>query len=140
MKKFPSSTINVGKNGCPIVLGELENIIMDTLWELKEGTVQEVRKKLSEKRVYSFNTIMTVMNILVEKDLLNKNNNVKPYTYSPKLSKENFFQDVAKKIVKALMGEMRPYAISSFTDELDKFSEEDLKRIKQRISSRLNGN
>ncbi len=140
MKKFPSSTINVDKNGSPLVLGELESLIMNILWELNDATVQDVRKKLSGKRVYSFNTIMTVMNILVDKELLKKDMKVKPYSYSPKVSKENLFESVTKKIVKALMGEMKPYAISSFTDELDKLSQEDLKRIKKIINSKLERN
>lgn len=137
MKNFPSSTINVDKNGSPIVLGELENLIMEIMWKNSNSTVQDVRKKLSKKRVYSFNTIMTVMNILVDKGILKKNEKVKPYLYSTQISRENFFEKVSKKIIKALMGEMKPYAISGFTDELGNLTKEELKKIKEIINTKL---
>ena len=140
MKSFPSSTINVSKDGSAFVLGELESLIMDAIWQLENANVQDIRKKLAEKRVYSFNTIMTVMNILTDKGLLKKNTKVKPFVYSPKISKENLFEKVSKKIVKALMGEMKSYAISGFTDELGKLSNEELKKIKEIINSKLDGN
>lgn len=61
------------ESGLNRFFGPLEAKIMDILWNVeKEMTIKDVQFELEKEKSTNFNTVMTVMNRLVEKGILRK--------------------------------------------------------------------
>jgi len=105
-----------------ITLGELEKQIMDIVWEEDSISVRGVIDKLDKKLAYT--TIATVLQRLYEKGLVVRVESKNGYSYSPKISKEKYSQNVAKSFVKNFMNSFGDTAIASFADSIDKLPRE----------------
>lgn len=57
----------IDESGLNRFFGPLEAKIMDILWNNVEMTIKDVQQELEKEKVTNFNTVMTVMNRLVEK-------------------------------------------------------------------------
>ena len=62
----------LNEQGLNHFFGPLEAKIMEIVWSSEGITIKEVQQKLSEESPVNFNTVMTVMNRLVEKLHLEK--------------------------------------------------------------------
>jgi predicted transcriptional regulator len=100
--------------GLERVLGELEAAIMESLWERGRATIREVTEHLSMQRVLTFNTVMTVMNRLVDKGLLVRAKAGRQHVYRPALDRGAFLTEVAHAIARGLVGDMSEYAVPQF--------------------------
>ena len=86
-------------------LGSLESQLMTALWGVGgELSVQQVCDALGGQRNYK--TVMTVLNRLVEKDLLERRLEGRAYRYQARTTKDEFLRDVAQDTV---MGFIRAY-------------------------------
>ncbi|RJQ31100.1 MAG: BlaI/MecI/CopY family transcriptional regulator [Actinobacteria bacterium] len=84
-------------------IGKLEADIMSVIWKYNRGmTVREVYEDLRQGRSIAYTTIMTVMNNLSEKGLLNQDKAATAYIYTPATSNI----DVAKSIVEAVVDKL----------------------------------
>jgi len=65
-------------------LGELERSVMDTLWSASEPlTVRQVHDQLSLERTLAYTTVMTVLDRLTHKELVQRTRSGRAYTYVP---------------------------------------------------------
>ena len=65
-------------------LTDAELEVMQVVWELGEGTVRQVHEVLSERRQVAYTTVMTMMNILEEKEYLRRSSKEgRAYVYQP---------------------------------------------------------
>ena len=79
-------------------LGTLETQLMDILWVSSEHlSVQGVVDKLGPG--HNYKTVMTVLNRLVEKELLERKLDGRAYRYHPHQSREGFLRSVADELV-----------------------------------------
>ena len=86
-------------------LGPLEARVLDTIWaaEKKPLTVREVHLAMGKDAKLAYTTIMTTMNRLFEKDLLDRE--VKSgkgglyYVYWPKMEKEDFERTAIQEVL-----------------------------------------
>ena len=62
----------MNENGLNRFFGLLEAKIMDILWNNIEMSIKDVQRVLEQAKLTNFNTVMTVMNRLVEKGILQK--------------------------------------------------------------------
>lgn len=62
----------MNESGLNRFFGPLEAKIMDILWSDLEMTIKEVQLVLDREKLTNFNTVMTVMNRLVEKGILQR--------------------------------------------------------------------
>ena len=62
----------INESGLNRFFGPLEAKIMDILWNDVEMTIKDVQQVLDKEKVTNFNTVMTVMNRLVEKGILKR--------------------------------------------------------------------
>ncbi len=85
------------------VLGTLESQLMDVLWDVtpKELSVQDVCTALGPG--HNYKTVMTVLNRLVEKDLLVRQLDGRAYRYRPRSSRREFLRSVADELVHGYM-------------------------------------
>lgn len=93
-------------------IGRLEAEIMAVVWDLnKEVTVREVYETLRKKKKIAYTTIMTVMNNLAEKGLLEQDKTATAYIYKPTKSKIEVARSLVATVVdKILQGSVDPLA------------------------------
>ncbi|HEY3681602.1 MAG TPA: BlaI/MecI/CopY family transcriptional regulator [Streptosporangiaceae bacterium] len=64
--------------------GELESAIMDVVWEAEHPLqVRDVRERLDYSRTVAYTTVMTVMDILHRKQVLQRSKNGRAWRYWP---------------------------------------------------------
>ncbi len=123
------------KKGFEHALGELENEIMQFLWDKNESvTAKSVHENISKKRNIALTTVFTILDRLTEKGILKKEKDGKFIFYRPLLTREQYVEEVTKKTLQALLEFSKDNVISCFVDILSKT--EDLEKIKQLISER----
>ena len=65
-------------------LGELEREVMDHLWAAEESqTVRQVHEALCERRELAYTTVMTVLQRLARKDLVEQIRDDRAHRYAP---------------------------------------------------------
>lgn len=118
-------------------LTKAEEQIMQLLWKIEEGTVQDILKQFADSKP-ARTTIATLLNILEGKDFVEHHTEGRINIYKPLVSKEEYSK-------KQLFGFMKNYFNGSFSsmvsffaketnisvDELDKIMEETRKTIEE---------
>ena len=104
-----------------VSLGELEQRIMDIVWKQKKSSAREIQTKLDRELAYT--TVATILNRLYEKGLVTRREGKNGYTYSPKISKEKYSQNIANSFIKNFMNSFGDAAIASFAQGIDKLPE-----------------
>lgn len=75
-------------------LGDLERAVMDVLWERSEPlTVREVGRAL-ENRDLAHTTVMTVLDRLVKKGIVERKRHGRPWRYQPVASRERYVSEL----------------------------------------------
>ena len=64
-------------------LTDLELEVMHVVWQLGRGTVRQVYEVILERRQIAYTTVMTMMNILEEKEYLCRSKQGRAYVYEP---------------------------------------------------------
>jgi BlaI family transcriptional regulator, penicillinase repressor len=67
-------------------LAPLELDCMNTLWPIGEGTVRDIRDRLAERRPRAYTTIMTIMDRLARKGIVERRKSGRAYVYRPHLT------------------------------------------------------
>ena len=105
-------------------LAPLELDCMNTLWPLREATVREIRDRLAERRARAYTTIMTIMDRLARKGVVERRKTGRKYVYRARLSAEearahaleqvlqNFFGGSKESMIAQLSGNGRSGDIS----------------------------
>lgn len=91
-------------------IGKLEAEIMSVIWE-NDGpiTVREVYEELRKKRKIAYTTVMTVMNNLSDKKLLNQDKTTTTYIYTPAITNIEIAISIIESVVdKILNGSIAP--------------------------------
>ncbi|HEY65681.1 MAG TPA: BlaI/MecI/CopY family transcriptional regulator [Caldilineae bacterium] len=107
----------LGHTGLARIFGELEAQIMDVIWRLEEATVGDVVTHLEGD--YHYNTIMTVMNRLVDKGFLVRRREGRAYIYSAVEDREAFLARVSRQVAEGLLRDFGRLAIAQFVDAAD---------------------
>ncbi|WP_445487380.1 BlaI/MecI/CopY family transcriptional regulator [Niallia sp. 03133] len=113
--------------------GPLESKIMSILWDGEEMTIKNVHHVLEKDKVVSFNTVMTVMNRLVEKDILQKRIEGRSSFYKPILSKAVFLEMQSKELTHELMDEFGSLVVNHMLDALEDVDQCLVEKLEQKI-------
>jgi predicted transcriptional regulator len=71
-------------------LGHLETKVMDIVWQCGESSVHEVSDRLGQRLAYT--TVMTTLDRLYKKGLLDRRKAERAFLYSPRLSRREWEQ------------------------------------------------
>lgn len=82
-------------------LGPLEIAVMEVLWKRGESNVHEVGQSLSRPLAYT--TVMTTLDRLFKKGLLNRRKAERAFLYSPRLSRPEWDRQRAGELVAAFL-------------------------------------
>jgi predicted transcriptional regulator len=91
-------------------LAPLELDCMNTLWPLGEATVRDIREGLAQRRPRAYTTIMTIMDRLARKGVVERRKSGRAYIYRARLT----------------MQEARSQALAQLVDNFFAGSKEDL--------------
>lgn len=85
-------------------LAPLELDCMNTLWPMGAGTVREIRDRLFERRPRAYTTIMTIMDRLARKGVVERCKSGRAYVYRPNLSAEDARAQAVGQVVEGFFG------------------------------------
>ena len=84
-------------------IGSLEADILAIVWESDRVTVRDVYETLRSRRKIAYTTVMTVMNNLVKKHLLNQDKSNIAYVYTPAISGHEVAYTILDSVVQRLL-------------------------------------
>jgi predicted transcriptional regulator len=85
-------------------LAPLELDCMNMLWPIGEATVREIRERLADRRPRAYTTIMTIMDRLAHKGVVERRKAGRAYVYRANLSVEEARAQAVGQIVKNYFG------------------------------------
>ncbi len=100
-----SKGTNPGPDGSP-PLGHLERTALEILWDCGEGTVHDVVRKLARPLAYT--TVMTTLDRLYKKGMLERRKTERAFLYSPRWSRREWERKRAGDWVAAFLAGPRP--------------------------------
>lgn len=98
-------------------LAPLELDCMNTLWPIGEGTVREIRERLAPRLPRAYTTIMTIMDRLARKGIVERRKAGRAYIYRPTLSAEEARAHALGQIVEGFFGGSREAAAAYLRDD-----------------------
>jgi predicted transcriptional regulator len=116
-------------------LGELQRAIMETVWEMGEATVGQVRECLGRKKELAYTTVLSAMQKLERLDWLTHRADGRTYVYQPTCSRtEEGSRSLRKFIDRVFHGD--PLALFQHFLEGQELSAEELAALKKMIDQR----
>jgi len=119
--------------GIKRALGELESQVMECLWQTPHSSVKEIWERLSQKRTLAYTTVMTTMDRLYQKGLLQRVKSGKAFLYQPRFSREQFEEILTEEVLKGLAGAPNEYLLSAFLDLLSERDPTSLNRLEEML-------
>ena len=83
-------------------LGKLEREVMDEAWRRGEVSVRDVHERFAGRVAYT--TVMTTLDRLYKKRLLDRHKDGRAFLYAPRLSAAELEQGIAEDVIDALLG------------------------------------
>ncbi len=99
-------------------LAPLELDCMNTLWPLGEGTVREIRDGLAARRPRAYTTIMTIMDRLARKGIVERRKSGRAYIYRPNLSAQDARAQALGQVVENFFGGSKDDLMAQLRTEL----------------------
>lgn len=119
-------------------LGARERQIVEAVFKLEEGSVNDVLDTISDPPSYS--AVRAMLNVLVRKGYLDFRKDGNRYLYRPKVAKKTARKIVLKNILDKFFGGRATDAVAALLDVAeDELSEEDYKQLRKLIDNAKNG-
>ena len=83
-------------------LGKLEREVMETVWQNREASVRQIFLDLNERIAYT--TVMTTLDRLYKKRLLDRRKEGRAFIYFPRFSSEELEHGIAEDVIDCLIG------------------------------------
>jgi len=126
--------------GAPFTgIGSLEADILAVVWDLGTAKVRDVYEILRERRPIAYTTVMTVMNNLVKKNLLEQDRTGIAYQYTPAIPGREVANTVLDSVVQRLLGGRRELAVSHLLGLERDLSEDELEQLTGAARERFGG-
>src|SRR5947209_11915025 len=84
-------------------LGKLERQVMEVVWQRGRVSVRDVHEEFRERVAYT--TLMTTLDRLYKKRLLDRSKSGRAFFYSPHMTREEFEQGIREDLVSSLLGQ-----------------------------------
>lgn len=85
-----------------LALGKLERQMLDEAWTHGEVSVRDIYLKFEERIAYT--TLMTTLDRLYKKRLLDRRKDGRAFLYSPALTREEFENGIREDVIDGLLG------------------------------------
>jgi predicted transcriptional regulator len=115
------------------IQGELQVRIMAALWNIEEGTVEQVRQELPPRHRGAYNTVQTVLNRLAERGLLSRRREKNQIVYRPKLSEAQYLSRSIQRTLSGASPDARQVILAQLLGDLGEGELSDLQQIARTI-------
>jgi BlaI family transcriptional regulator, penicillinase repressor len=115
-------------------LTKAEERIMLIFWEIEKGFVKDVIEKIPDDPKPPYNTISSVIRLLVEKGYLNYKAYGKTHEYYPAIKKSQYRKTHMKKVISDYFSNSPSSMISYMVNE-ENLSKEEIKKLKDIINN-----
>src|SRR5881275_1163613 len=85
-----------------LALGKLERQVLDQTWQRGEVSVRDIYVAFEERIAYT--TLMTTLDRLYKKRLLDRRKDGRAFFYSPSVSREEFEHGIREDVIDGLLG------------------------------------
>jgi predicted transcriptional regulator len=85
-----------------LALGKLERQVLDQAWSRREVSVRDIYLTFGERIAYT--TLMTTLDRLYKKRLLDRRKDGRAFLYSPALTREEFEHGIREDVIDGLLG------------------------------------
>ncbi|MBP1989697.1 BlaI/MecI/CopY family transcriptional regulator [Paenibacillus eucommiae] len=122
--------------------GSLESRIMELMWA-SEGWmhVKQLRDQLQEEHNYSVNTLMTVLNRLGEKGIIEKQaggrGRNKQAQFRAAVSKDVFINQQTRSVTEGLIKDFGEVIVSHMIDVMEEVDPELLRKVQQKLQDAI---
>lgn len=116
------------------VLGELEQRVMELLWDQSPLAVRDVQRRVGGKLAYT--TLMTTLDRLYKKGLLARDKVGIAFVYRPAIDRQEYQRRVVEAAVAPLFEKGSGGVLAAFVDVAADVSEENLKALEKLIAAR----
>ncbi len=110
-------------------MGELEQAVLDALWDLGSASGREVHDKLAGRDL-AYTTVMTVLDRLARKDVVVREREGRAFRYAPRRSRAAMTAELMREVLDET-GVDRDQALVSFVGEA---SEADLAALRRALA------
>ena len=120
-----------------LLLGPLEAQVMEVLWTAGECSVRDVIEQLDRKLAYT--TVMTTLDRLFKKGLLDRQTSERAFLYSPRVSHQEWERQRADDLVAGLLAGSQPsreLLLSSLVDAVGQHDACLLEHLEEKIRSK----
>lgn len=114
-------------------LTKTEERVMQMFWKLKKGFVKDVIEQIPDKPKPPYNTISSIVRVMVKKGYLGYKAYGKTYEYFPLINKSEYRKMQLKKMISGYFGDSPSTLLSHIVKE-EKLSKEEIKKLKDIIS------
>ena len=111
------------------VLGPLEHEILDVLWEKGSTAGKDIYREIKTTRPIALTTVLTVLERLTGKGLVNKVKGESVYVFTPAYTKDAFAREVSSDVFKGIFEISRSGATASFVDMIASTDPSELDRL-----------
>jgi predicted transcriptional regulator len=127
----------IARTSQPPVLGPLEIRIMEVLWSVGQSSVRDVVEKLERKLAYT--TVMTTLDRLFKKGMLNRQKSERAFLYWPRLSSQEWDRQRAGDLVAGFLSGPQPsreLLLSSLVDAVGQHDAVLLDELEEKVRKR----
>jgi len=97
-------------------LGDLETLVMQTLWAHPSSTVREIHGRMEGDHKRAYTTIMTTMDRLYGKDLLTREKDGLAWRYRPALTEAELELQLADRLATEILETHGEVGLAAFVD------------------------
>jgi BlaI family penicillinase repressor len=116
------------------VLTEAEQRVMRVLWEKGEASVREVTDELEASYPVAYNTVLTILRILTDKDYVTPRQDGRAFIYKPAVSRAEARSRALRKVVSTFF-EGSPKELAQHLIRTENLSAKELKALKDELNS-----
>jgi predicted transcriptional regulator len=116
--------------------GELQLQVMSAVWRLGSPTVEEVRSALPPRYRAAYNTIQTVLNRLVERQLLTRRKVGNAFEYRARLSEAEYLSRSISHTLAGASMDARQAALAQLIGGLKDSELSDLRQVGREMNAR----
>jgi len=126
--------VHSNKDAAPMTLGRLESSLMDILWVRGESSVRHVFQSIDRPLAYT--TVMTTLERLFKKGLLERRKSGRAFLYTPRLTRMEWEQRRAGDLISAFLSgpdPSRESLVSCLLDAVGQYDELLLEQLENEI-------
>lgn len=116
-------------------LGSLESELMGRIWERGEISVRDLHLELAPRLAYT--TVMTTLDRLYKKGLLNRRKQGKAFYYTARLSETEYQQRMTQHLLGMVLHDGDTHAVlSTFVDKISETDQQMLDHLEQLVRAK----